>query len=111
MIVTLVAVRDSKIIEDLYCRLIVADAKQTGNIIDCITISSTSKTMEPMIQFHTGMFVRMKRTACHSVPCYFKAVMLRSCPCRYMFIYQFKHIHAFLLSALKASAGPQCFIF
>ena len=59
-----------EIIDQFECGLLCIQVKHLLNKVDNVPVGSAPKTVKPLIDLHAGMFVIMKRAACHAAPSY-----------------------------------------
>ena len=73
--------RQLKICDQFAGRFVRRQTEQAGSQPDHISFCSAGKTVIISINFHAGMMIVMKRTACHLVPADPDPVLLRRLPC------------------------------
>ena len=96
---------DREILRQLQGRIFFVQPKQTGGKINHIPVRLTAETVEPVVNFHTGMFVIMEGTAGHPIPANLHPVIFRSLPCGDSLLHRFKHIRFSHLQTEKKAPG------
>lgn len=68
---------DPEISGELFCGVVLADAKQGGGEVDHIAVCLTAEAMKASIELHAWRPVIVERTLSHTVSAALDAVMLR----------------------------------
>ena len=97
----------SKIMRQLFRRLIAAQAKQTGGELNHIAVSPAAKAVEIiLVQLHAGVPVIVERTAAHPIPLHLHSVVFGSLRDGHVCLYKFVDTHVF--SSLIFRTGFPC---
>ena len=83
---------DAKIVSQFHSCFFAGQTEETGNKINCISVSLASEAMKTLIDFHTWVLVIVERADCHAAAVDLDAVHLSRLSGGNIVFYCFKYI-------------------
>ena len=87
----MIVILKPEICGNLFCCILIADLKQSGNKVNHIACCTASKAVIILVvQLQTGRLVGVEWAFCHPTPIYLNPIMFCGCYCGNRLLYHFK---------------------